>query len=455
MAVRLMASVAPKALNSVLAVACFSGAAISPKPTIAAILGLFGLGLFVWPSAPVTPSKNRVLMLGAGAATVSVVALSRFETVGPLPRAVFESRSIWTGLVLVAALGLSLSAMSEAFRWMALISAALAVIVVTLGITFGEWEAVRGFDAYRSHQAVGVALLAGENPYGNAIETPNGSPFAPEGAVIVGYSYPPVVAGAYGVTSILGDPRVVSAATWFLVLAWFGWSAVSRGGHRDVALSLFVVLATAPVWSVVLFAGWTEPLSLALLLGALLLWKPRPVASAILLGLALASKQFFVFLAPILLVQEVDRKWTRALVSLGTAFLTLVPALAIDAGAYYTANIGNLADIGFRPDTQSLPGLLNEAGFDFFIPLPLWVGVGLALGLVLGRFCRDESDFIKASVLVLSFVFLTGSAFPNYWFLVMGMAGIAILLRGDERIEPPKTSRSDRADRLGSHASAP
>ena len=201
---------------------------------------------------------------------------------------------------------------------------------------------------------------------------------------------------------------------------------------------MFALLATAPVWPIVWVVGWTEPLSLALLLIAAVLWTDRPIASAVVLGLALASKQFFVFLAPILLLYEDEERWKRSSIALGVAAATLVPALLVDASAFITATVGNLANIGFRPDTQSLSGALAELGLDFNLPVVAWVLLSLAFAGLVGRGSKTRADFFLRSTLALGFSFLIGQAFPNYWYLLLGMAAIAAVHAADSESDQEK-----------------
>lgn len=429
----------PRGLLIVLAVAAFSTAAVSPRPTLSAGAALVGVILLVLNLVGDRPEEQRDLIAWSGIAAIVPVLFSRFESVGPLPGSERSVRAAWLTLVLITALLAVIASRRPQIRRFVVVGGLAATVLVTGSMTLGEWNSPVGFDVYRSHQAAGDALLAGENPYGDAVQTPNGSPHAPEGSMIIGYSYPPVVLASYGLLSVLFDPRVVSAVAWLGVLVWLAKRAIGRR-ESDLALSVFVLVATAPVWPVVWFASWTEPLSLALLWLALILWSRRPVLSAVLLGLALASKQYFVFLAPLLLLHREEGQHRRAFIAFGTAGLTILPALIIDPGAYVTATINNLADIGFRPDTQSLSGLLAESGIDFQVPLLVWIGLGLFVSALLGRWSHHRDDLAILSALGLSFVFLAGQAFPNYWFLMMGLVGVGSVIRA---IESPRRSMAN------------
>jgi hypothetical protein len=241
-----------------------------------------------------------------------------------------------------------------------------------------------------------------------------------------------MVLASYGLVARVVDPRVVSTVGWLVVVGWFALLSLKRRDRAELNLSLFLLLAIAPVWPVVWYAGWTEPLSLALLLASALMWKDRPIVSAIILGLALASKQYFVLLVPLLFLHRGDHHTRRALIATGTAAATLVPALLVDAPSFLQATIGNLANIGFRPDSQSLSGLLADVGVEFTLPVALWVAASLLFAAVVGRKSQTPADFFLYGALTLGFSFLIGQAFPNYWFLIMGLAAIGAVLKHQE-----------------------
>jgi hypothetical protein len=306
------------------------------------------------------------------------------------------------------------------------------VVAVTALGSVSDWDSPGGFDVYQSHQAAGDALADGENPYGDAVQVANGNPFAPEGSTIVGYSYPPMVLASYGLVATVSDPRVVSTVAWFVVVGWFALLSLKHRDRAQVNLSLFLLLAIAPVWPVVWYAGWTEPLSLALLLASALVWREKPVLSAIILGLALASKQYFVLLLPLLFLHRGDDQIKRALIATGTAAATAIPALLVDASSYIQATIGNLANIGFRPDSQSISGLLADIGIGFSLPIGIWIAASLTFAAVVARKSQTPADFFLYGALTLGFSFLIGQAFPNYWFLIMGLAAIGAVLKHQE-----------------------
>jgi hypothetical protein len=105
-----------------------------------------------------------------------------------------------------------------------------------------------------------------------------------------------------------------------------------------------------------------------------------------------------------------------------------MPFLLLDATGFVSSTIGNLAEIGFRPDTQSIPGLLGAFGVEFTLPAWVWVFVGLLIGALVGIRARSASLFAGHAGLTLGLAFMLGLAFANYWVLVAGLLSIASVL---------------------------
>ena len=162
---------------------------------------------------------------------------------------------------------------------------------------------------------------------------------------------------------------------------------------------------------------------------AALVWRRGALVSGVILGLALASKQYFVVLAPFLiLLDSRDGRYRRVLVAFATVVLTMLPFIALDPIAYFEATLGNLMSIGFRPDTQSIPGLAAALGADFVLPQWVVVGVTGVVAVLLGRYLPPRRSWVGGSALVLATMFALGLAFANYWFLVMGLMAIGLMV---------------------------
>lgn len=355
---------------------------------------------------------------------------------GPMPASEQAIRPVYLGLLIGALVLTMVGRGSLTVRRVAIGLACSAVVFSSVWILVSEWESPVGADPYLAHEAAGAALLGGEDPYSDAVQFPNGSPFAPPDAVVVGYPYPPVTLVSYGLSAGFTDPRVVSVVAWLSVLGGLAWRSLKGDDEGNAAFAGFLILASAPIWPVMLYGAWTEPLHFALLAGALMLWRRHVVWSALLLGIALASKQYFIVLLPVLLLMKMERRVMRLAVAGGVAFLALVPPLLVDASTYLEATVMTPLGFEFRPDTQSLPGLMAALGVDISIPRWIWLGIIVVVGVVLGRWARSRADLTVAALLALGISFWAGLAFPNYWFLIAGLAVLSSYLAAADHENP-------------------
>jgi hypothetical protein len=300
--------------------------------------------------------------------------------------------------------------------------ATFVVLSIEVMLTFGG--NLYGLDVYRSHEAAADAIRSGQNPYTDAVVVADGSPNAAPGDVIEGYSYPPVTMVAYVAGDLIaGDPR------WASVVAIFGvvgvMVALGRGSPGPVA-SVLVILIAVPLHRAIMWSGWTEPLSLALLTGGVVLWRQK-VLSAFLLGLALASKQYLALLVPVLAMVDM-RPWRRTAISVGVAALTLVPAALADFSSFWFTMVERPLSLGFRPDTRSVSGALAELGFDVAIPSWLMLVAVVLFSVAVARRVRTESDVAAAAAALLAVTFLLSMAFTNYWWLVQWTTAVSVVL---------------------------
>lgn len=391
---------------------------------------LVAWGMFSTTLPGITGTEIRV----AGAWGLFMVVGILGRPVGVFPSSLGETRLVITLLAAAASsVALVLGARPRARLGVAGL-ALMTALVVTGTMVSQEWEHGLGSDVYHAHRAAGGALDRGENPYGPAVRFFDGNPFHPSDAVIEGYPYPPVVLVTFAASSIFTDPRLISTIAWFLFLGWLGWRAirVKTASTGDLALPVLLIFSVTPLAADVWYMAWTEPLTLVLFLGAFLAWR-RPWLGGVLLGLALASKQYLFFLAPLVLFHR-DEGWRlRAPVSLATAMATLLVPLAVDTSGFVESAVGNAAGIGFRPDTQSLSGLAGVLGFEFVLPTLVWIPLALVIGILLARSSQSVTDFAIRGGLTLATAFLIGMAFSNYWFLVAGLFGTAGVIGLDHR----------------------
>lgn len=428
-------SILPLRIGSI---GCLSLALVAEKLPLAATFAIVGLLLFalsIWGNP--SDDDSNTLRIGAGLALVILLLSLRISRTG-VPDSIVETRLPAAVIGATACLVVLFGSKRRAWRTIGVALAFSSVLFVTGQMAINEWNSSVVSDVYQAHRAGGVALLNGENPYSDAVRFFNGSPVVADDVVFVGYLYPPVVLVTYGLVGAFTDPRLVSTLAWFAILIWAAKSALATTrGHSDGALAIYLMLATLPGWPLVWFMSWTEPLSLLLFLAAALAWRRSVLISGILLGLALASKQYFVFLAPLLLLHR-DENWAkRAGIAAATALAALLPPVLIDARAYYDSIIGNLTGIGFRADSVSIVGLLAGFGIRFEPAQWAWLFYGFAAAGLVSLGSRTRSTFLSRAGIILGVTFFLTAAFTNYWFLIMGMLAISTILEGSNQEVSP------------------
>ena len=287
-------------------------------------------------------------------------------------------------------------------------------------------------DVWLLHSEAATAITEGSNPYSAAVAVPNGSPWAVPGEEIVGYPYPPATLVWYALGGLLGEPRIASIAAWIVLLGVA--LGLQRGNDPPVG---FLLLAILPAWPLILWATWTEPVTLAYLSLAVWWWERRPGVSGALLGLALASKQYLAPALPLLVLAPFSDRRRRlgaaAIAGAGSLIIGLIPDPRSFIQAIATFHLSQPP----RPDSSNLFGLLAALGWDG--TYPNWIGfvVPAATATWLARKGATASGFIDAlcTVLVLTF-FLGSQAFANYWFLAAGLFVLARIQRPMPAVAP-------------------
>jgi len=403
------------------------------SPPLAALLAVFAWLLFTWTMWRGDSSETQDPVRVAGWVGLVIIGMSQLVSRANLPGAVLATR--WPGAVCGVAACLIALPGSQRRKWM---GASMAVAVAGVAIVTGqmisaEWNSDFGTDVYQGHEAAGAAIRDGENPYSEAVRFFNGSPYEGEDAIYEGYPYPPVVLLTYGLAAAFTDPRLVSTLAWFGILAWSARAAFRGRREQNTSMAVFLLLATFPGWPLLWFTSWTEPVSLLCFLAAAVTWRRNAIVSGILLGLALASKQYMIFLAPLVLLHR-DEDWVKRVMSAGATILaSLLPWLLVDSAGFFTAVVGNPAQIGFRPDSSSIPGLLDRLGLRFWLPQWALLGLGLGFSAFVGRRSNSVPGFVGSTGIILGFVFAAALAFSNYWFLVMGLFSVCLVLETRDR----------------------
>jgi hypothetical protein len=190
-----------------------------------------------------------------------------------------------------------------------------------------------------------------------------------------------------------------------------------------------------------LFMIWSEPLIVALVGASLIGISKRRRWGWIVLGVALASKQYLVFLAPLVLLYRDEKGRRPGWVAIAVSALVAgFPAL-FGPSDYIKSIIGNTLSIGFRPDTQSINGTIASMGSDFLLPIAVLLPVMAVLFYTVFRMNLTVALVPAAGVAILATALLITSAFPNYWMLVAALAGaasiVAVSYDEDRRSETP------------------
>ena len=366
---------------------------------------------------------DRLLLFGI--ALFALISLSGWPPtfIGPTTAALEVLPIIvWAGLAALTYLGSS----SELRR--RTVFAMVLVTTLIVGVLHIRQTGGLGIDVLALHVEAAEALESGLNPYTDAVSVSDGSPLAAEGATIDGYVYPPTTALLYAVGEwTLADPRFVSLFTWLGFLALLGSSAVRR--DQRTGLLTMILLASAPGWPFVLRAAWTEPASLLLFAAAQHAWR-RPVVSGIWAGLALGSKQYFAVTAP-LVARFRGTAWKkRAAATVASIGLPIALAVAWGPDAFWNAAVEFHLATPPRPDSLNLVGLAADLNLNVSFPSLLPIVVGLGVSYLMARRASTASDYMLVVAASLAASFLVSSqAFPNYWFLIMGLAGLALAAR--------------------------
>jgi hypothetical protein len=322
---------------------------------------------------------------------------------------------------LVALMVVWLSRPNPGERWRTV----LVVLVVGTALAAATFEEVK-LDVWYFHEQAAGRIADGQSPY-SGLAVPNGSPNAGPDDLVEGYPYPAVALLPFGGVALLGgDPRVASAVLWVAACALVALTSTRRGGGKWAALS-FVMAAG---WVGILWTAVSEPVSIALLAGAMVAWA-SPVGGGILLGAALASKQYLVVLGPLLLSPAITGN-RRRLASVICAAATLVAAGVVwDPSGFWNNAILFHFSQPTRTDAISPIGALAALGW-----VPPFAGlVGVVAGLFTAWRLHSQltgpSQWFLAAAAVLAVTFcFTPQAFPNYWFLVLCLVLLAQIAEG-------------------------
>ena len=369
------------------------------------------------------PPKHQ--LIAATVCTVLIVALT----------AVRFSDSPWNVpefvLAQLMALGLAVTALATGRQRRSVVRL-LAIATIGLVLYYGIWFAYNStvtVDVYELHEQAAVALTDGRNPYttGNVLVVES-LPFD-GGELIMEYTYPPLTLIAYaGASILLGGSRIAGALAIviaFGLVLWFVGDRGATGRWSNVDAGVVALLCSLPITFPMIIVGWTEAITLPFLVLAGALWTRRPLASAVALGLALATKQYFVVTVPLLFFIPDPYRWRRAGVAITTAALTFLPFLVWDAGGLINGVVRHHLTRDPRPDAATLVRL--------GIHIPTAVGVALAMivgVLIARRVASGGLALLAMAATIAVFTFTSVRGFRNTWWLVASVAVVGLGLLG-------------------------
>lgn len=319
------------------------------------------------------------------------------------------------GLALIT---FGLVALGARFRRPGLIAAGLAVVTL-LGLAGRAMlvnEVPATFDVHLIQAAAGEALLDGRNPYPTFV-WPDGFPYLPVAAV----------AGAFG--RVLGSdawPTVAADAVTALALVLLG----RMGGQPRLGLLAAAVWAwLAGSWYMT-WQAFPEPVLIAPVALATVVLARRPagatvtpgrtaVVAGILLGVAVAVKQFGFGLLPFLWFGPRGHRVAFG-VSLAVAAAIIVPFALLDLEVFLNGAV--LSHLTEPPRAFAL----NLVNHPFALPKPvvpvaLAVAIGFGFGWLVARPWRDpQVRWLAGSSGLLFGMFLVNPlSFVNYYQIVL------------------------------------
>ena len=395
-------------------------------------LGVIGIGgLIAWrASASINGSWGSTTAKAAGV-LIFVGAVCNVGNIGPGHWMALAGRvavtSLYAAMALWAAFGRGRSRRGRLLPPIAfaglhamLVVAWLKAVPPYIDVHVALTEGVRTF-------------LSGHNPY--AMNYPNmyteqatlqfyGPGFMVDGQIPFGLPYPPINMILSIPAFLLGDVRY-AGVMWLMVLAV---ALFGRGTNRpDRILAVLVLTAPGAMW--ILWGAWTESTVVPLLgLALLALRREKYLTAAILVGVLLVSKQYFLSVAPCLWLLRPYVTRGRILACLTAASLVTVPWLLADPRAFVRAIVIYQLTPPLRTDALSLlveiVGHLGGGDSVIYRILPLALGTGVAV-LFSWRRAPNASNFaVGVALSLLTTILWSKQAFQNYYFL----AGMALLL---------------------------
>jgi hypothetical protein len=308
-------------------------------------------------------------------------------------------------------------------------------LVLAVFAYLGYWMLVASpdpfIDTYVFQRDAAAALAGGSNPY--ALRYPDiygTSPFYGEGLSVggvlqFGYPYPPLsLVLTLPVQLLLGDYRYAQLVAMLLSAACIAYATPGRVGVVAAASLLFT-----PRTFFVLEQGWTDPLVLLGFAAVVLAALKRTASLPWVFGLALALKQYTVFMVPaawLLVPPARTRAAPFLLKAIGLAAVVTLPSFLWGPRDFWHSVVMLQFLQPFRNDSLSYLAWASRHG----IVLPAFVGfvaAAAALALGLWRQPRTPAGFAATCALTyLAFFAFNKQAFGNYYYFTLGALLVSV-----------------------------
>lgn len=315
-----------------------------------------------------------------------------------------------------------------------------AFLVLVAGLEVIRVSPEPDIDVWTVQKSGAEVLLQGKNPY-VVVAVPDTDP---ETDFTVPYCYPPfpIYMGTLALAA-RGDVRHPLLAA--VLAAGFAMRFIARRRKREAGrpgTSLPSLLEDAPAlffWLgptlfMVLDRSWIDPFQIGLItLGVAAFVDDRKTLAAVLLGVAISSKQsmFFVYPLAAIILGFDRRRW----VVMGIAALVpVLPFLVWDFRRLKYANFDFMNGLGARHDGLCFSTWVYNTFHATFPPQITFLASAAVVAAAclrrpLGAELRERYaalGFARALVATyLVFFFFNRWAFANYYFLVIGLASLA------------------------------
>lgn len=307
------------------------------------------------------------------------------------------------------------------------VGATFLSLFALLGLWLLRFSPNPDIDVVMVHRHSLDALWIRQNPYAITFPAPaaNNDVFGPgmvqNGRLMFGYTYPPLNLLLGLPAHLLGDYRGA-----LLLAMIFTALAMAQLCPQPTAWLPSCLLLLSPRILYQLEMGWTEPISLALLVGLVWAQRHKPGLMGPLLGLLLASKQYvFLFAATATLLPGLSlqapqgrRAWMWA--ALTGAAVTL-PFVLWSPKDFWHDLITTQLNLPFRADALNFSGwYLRYANVQLS---SVWGFVAGAASLLwcLWRMPRTRAGFcLSFAYVFLCFITFNRQAYANYYYYIEG-----------------------------------